>query len=184
MTGYDSRKVADQIAIRAIKLRDLESVTDIYGEAVLQGTGSFETEPPNLTEMTSRHDALVGAGYPYFVAESDGEVRGFSYAGPYRARPAYQTTVEDSVYVMSDARGQGIGQALLKRLIEATENGGFRQMLAVIGDSANTASINLHRKLGFTFAGTMHSVGYKHGRWLDVVLMQRTLGAGDRQPPE
>jgi len=183
MTARTSLRSEGHFDVRPIKSGDLEAVTAIYGEAVLQGSGSFEVEPPSLAEMTRRHDALVNAGYPYFVAEHDGAVKGFCYAGPYRPRPAYRHTVEDSVYVLADARGKGLGTALLRDLITAAEDLGFRQMLAVIGDSGNAASIILHRRLGFVFAGTMHSVGHKHGRWLDVVIMQRPLGPGDGRPP-
>ena len=183
MTDQAPIKAPVPVQIRPLEKRDLDAVTEIYGEAVCHGTGSFETEPPSAIEMAGRYQALVDNGFPYFVAEIGGAVIGFCYAGPYRPRPAYRKTVEDSVYVAVDARGKGVGAALLSRLIEEMERCGFRQMLAVIGDSANAASINLHRKLGFTFAGTVHAVGYKHGQWLDVVTMQKSLGAGDRQPP-
>ncbi|GBF26966.1 phosphinothricin N-acetyltransferase [bacterium MnTg02] len=183
VTDHSPIKAPVPFQIRPMEKRDLDVIAEIYGEAVRHGTGSFEIEPPSAIEMASRYQALVDGGFPYFVAEMGGEVKGFCYAGPYRPRPAYRKTVEDSVYVAVDARGKGMGEALLSRLIEETERSGFRQMLAVIGDSANAASINLHRKLGFTFVGTVHAVGYKHGEWLDVVTMQKSLGAGDRQPP-
>ena len=128
--------------------------------------------------MMRRHRALVAAGFPYLVAQSAGELLGYAYAGAYRARPAYRWTVEDSVYVAPHAHRRGVGGALLRRLIEASETDGYRQMIAVIGDSANVASIELHRALGFDLVGTLANTGFKFGRWLDTVLMQRSLGAG------
>jgi L-amino acid N-acyltransferase YncA len=166
------------ISLRNATLDDVPSITRIYGDAVATGTASFELEPPDEAEMARRMRALTEGGYPYLVAESDGIVAGYAYAGPYRARPAYHWSVENSIYVDVQAHRRGIGRALLARLIAQAEARGFRQMIAVIGDSAQTPSIALHRALGFRKVGTLENVGFKFGRWLDTVLMQRPLGAG------
>jgi L-amino acid N-acyltransferase YncA len=171
------------IPIRSAQPRDLAAITAIYDHAVRHGTASFEIEPPNQEEMTRRYEALRAGGYPYLVAEPAGEVMGYAYAGPYRARPAYDWSVEDSIYIAPQAQRQGIGGALLERLIAEAEAGGFRQMIAVIGDSTNTASIELHRRAGFRMVGTFDNVGFKFGRWLDSVLMQRPLGIGATAAP-
>jgi len=162
---------------------DLDAITAIYGHAVATGTASFELEPPSRDEMARRRSALLDAGYPYLVAEVGGRIAGYAYASAYRARPAYRGTVENSVYVDQAVQGRGIGRALLGRLVDECAARGFRQMVAVIGDSANHASRRLHEAAGFTLVGTLHSVGWKHGRWLDTVLMQRSLGTGDDTPP-
>ena len=162
---------------------DIPAIWRIYGPAVTGGTASFELEPPDEAELLRRFKAISEAGYPYFVAEFDGGVLGYAYANAYRPRPAYRFTVEDSVYVAPEAQGKGVGQLLLGELIEACTRQGFRLMVAVIGDSAQHRSIQLHRRMGFTFCGTIHSVGYKHGRWLDSVLMQLPLGTGDKTVP-
>jgi L-amino acid N-acyltransferase YncA len=172
-----------EITIRAAAAHDIAAITRIYAHAVEHGTASFEIEPPDEAEMARRRQALIDGGYPYLVAEADGVVAGYAYAGPYRARPAYRWSVEDSVYIAPDAHRRGIGRALLARLIEESERRGFRQMIAVIGDSGQAASIELHRILGFRLIGTFASVGFKHGRWLDSVLMQRPLGPGDTTVP-
>jgi phosphinothricin acetyltransferase len=164
-------------------LADVAEITAIYRPAVVYGTASFEIEPPDRAEMQKRFEAITGAGFPYVVAELEGKVVGYAYANAYRPRPAYQWSVEDSIYVAPEAHGKGVGRALLVYLLETCTAAGFRQMLAVIGDSAQSASIGLHRSLGFTFCGTIHSVGFKHGRWLDSVIMQRALGDGDLAPP-
>jgi L-amino acid N-acyltransferase YncA len=169
--------------VRAATAADIAAIAAIYRPAVLTGTASFELEPPDEAEMQRRFTAITAAGYPYLVAEIDGRVAGYAYASAYRSRPAYRFTVENSVYVASEAQGQGIGAALLKALIEAATANGYRLMVAVIGDSRNQASITLHRNAGFTFCGTLHSVGHKFGRWLDSVLMELPLGEGDRAPP-
>lgn len=161
---------------------DLSAIRAIYAHAVTHGTASFELTPPDEAEMTRRFLALMDGGYPYLVAE-DGRLLGYAYAGPYRPRPAYRWTVENSVYVSPEAKGSGVGRALLAALIEAAEAKGYRQMIAVIGDSDNAPSIGLHRALGFEHVGTFRSVGFKHGRWLDSVLMQRSLGLGDATTP-
>jgi L-amino acid N-acyltransferase YncA len=171
------------IAIRAATAADIAAITAIYDHAVRHGTASFELEPPDAAEMARRRQALVEAGYPYVVAEADGIVSGYAYAGPYRPRPAYRWSVEDSVYVAPAMQRRGIGAALLDRLIAEAEQRGYRQMIAVIGDSAQTPSIELHRAAGFRPIGTIEHVGFKLGRWLDTVLMQRALGPGAATPP-
>jgi phosphinothricin acetyltransferase len=172
------------VTTRAATLADIAAITAIYAEQVLYGTATFELAPPDEAEMVRRMDALLAAGYPYVVAERDGKVLGYAYAGEYRSRPAYRHTVEDSIYLATDARGQGVGGLLLRVLIEQSTALGFRQMIAVIGDSQNMASIRVHRAAGFAEVGVLRSAGHKFGRWLDVVLMQRTLGQGDRTLPE
>ena len=170
-------------ALRPAEIADLPAVRAIYAQAVETGCASFETVAPDLAEMTRRFQAITGAGYPWLAAIVDGVLAGYAYAGPYRPRPAYRPTVENSIYVAETARGLGLGRALLAALIEACEARGYRQMIAVIGDSANYASIGLHAALRFEHAGLLRSVGWKHGRWLDSVLMQRALGDGDATPP-
>lgn len=171
-----------QIALQACEAGDIPEIAAIYAEAVTHGTASFELEPPTIDDMLARRAALVDAGYPYLVAKVGERVVGYAYAGAYRARPAYRGTVENSVYVHPDMKGCGIGRTLLLALIEASEARGFRQMVAVIGDSGNTASRRLHESVGFELTGILKSVGWKHGRWLDTVLMQRPLGPGDSLP--
>jgi phosphinothricin acetyltransferase len=161
--------------IRPALLQDIGAVTRIYGEAVRFGTASFEIEPPDEEEMTRRLAQLQERGFPYLVAEVEGEVLGYAYAGPYRARPAYRFTVEDSIYVATAGQRRGIGRGLLARLISEAEACGFRQMIAVIGDSNQPASIGLHAAAGFRLVGTFEAVGFKFDRWLDTVLMQRAL---------
>jgi phosphinothricin acetyltransferase len=170
-------------SLRPATAADVAAIATIYRPAVLNGTASFELEPPDDAEMLRRLTSIAAAGYPYLVAELDGRVVGYAYANAYRARPAYRFTVEDSVYIAPEAQGRGVGALLLKALIEASAAKGYRLMVAVIGDSRNFASISLHRSLGFTFSGTIHSVGYKHGRWLDSVIMELPLGDGDRTAP-
>jgi L-amino acid N-acyltransferase YncA len=171
------------IVIRPATAPDVPALTAIYRPAVTAGTASFELEPPDETEMNRRMQAVLAAGFPYVVAELDAKVVGYAYLGAYRPRPAYRWSVENSIYVAPEAQRSGIGGALLSHLIEAATARGFRQMIAVIGDSGQRGSIGLHRAAGFTFCGTVHAVGYKHGRWLDQVLMQRALGKGDGTPP-
>ena len=174
-----------EATLRAATAADVAAITAIYRPAVLHGTASFELEPPDEAEMLRRFEAIAVGAYPYFVAELDGRVAGYAYANAYRTRPAYRFTVEDSIYLAPEAQGKGIGKALLKALIDASTAKGYRLMVAVIGDSRQFASIALHRSAGFTFCGTIHSVGYKFGRWLDSVIMELPLGEGDRSaPPE
>jgi L-amino acid N-acyltransferase YncA len=171
------------LAIRASILADIAAITAIYDHAVRHGTASFEFAPPDAAEMARRRQALIDGGYPYLVAEIDGVIAGYAYAGPYRARPAYRWSVEDSIYVAPQMHRRGVGAALLGGLIAAAEQRGFRQMIAVIGDSAQAPSIALHRAAGFRMIGTIENVGFKRGRWLDSVLMQRALGPGATAPP-
>lgn len=170
--------------IRPATEADIPTVTAIYGESVANATASFELDPPNSAEMERRWRAIVDGGYPYLVAEEDGRILGYAYAAAYHSRVAYRNTVEDSIYLAPESRGKGIGGALLRGLIEECEKRGFRQMIAIIGDSAHAPSIRLHKAAGFAPVGTFASVGYKHGRWLDVVLMQRALGPGSELPPD
>jgi phosphinothricin acetyltransferase len=171
------------LTIRPSRDDDLPAVTAIYVDAVLHGTASFELTPPSQEEMTRRRAVLLDSGYPFLVAERNGAVAGYAYAGAYRSRPAYRSTVEDSIYVAREARRQGVGAVLLPALIAACEQLDFRTMIAVIGDSSSAGSIGLHRHCGFREVGILEGVGFKHGRWLDSVLMQRTLGQGMAAPP-
>jgi L-amino acid N-acyltransferase YncA len=172
------------ITARPADLGDIPAITRIYAHAVRHGTASFELDPPDQAEIERRYGALQDGGFPYLVAELGGAIAGYAYAGPYRARPAYRFTVEDSVYIASDMQGRGVGRALLDRLLLESEARGFRQMVAVIGDSGQVASIALHRAAGFRLVGTFEAVGFKFGRWLDSVLMQKELGAGSRTTPD
>ena len=172
-----------EVTVRPATTADIPGIARIYADAVLHGTATFEIEPPDEAEMARRMTALVSGGYPYVVAESGGNVVGYAYAGPYRARPAYRWCVENSVYVDPAFHRRGIGRLLMTRLIGDTTARGFRQMIAVIGDSAQAPSIALHRAAGFKFVGTLRAVGYKHGQWLDTPLMQLALGDGDGSPP-
>ena len=171
------------VSLRPAIAADLPAITRIYSHCVRHGTASFELEPPDEAEMTRRFRDLVAGGFSYIVAESAGTILGYAYAGPYRMRPAYRWTVEDSIYVSPDAQRRGIGRLLLDRLIAEAETRGFRQMIAVIGDSDQRPSIALHEAAGFRTIGTLVSVGFKFDRWLDSVLMQRALGPGDRAKP-
>ena len=169
--------------IRPAGPQDIAAITRIYAQAVEYGTATFEIEPPDEAEMASRQHALLANDLPYLVAEQAGIVAGYAYAGRYHARPAYRWTVEDTIYVAPAFHRRGLGRLLMARLIAEAEARGFRQMIAVIGDSANAASITLHAAVGFQLVGTLQSVGFKHGRWLDTVLMQRPLGSADAIPP-
>jgi L-amino acid N-acyltransferase YncA len=161
----------------------MPAVRDIYAHYVLRSLATFEETPPTLEEMLARRRASVDLGLPYLVAEARGEIAGFAYAGAYHRRPAYRFAIEDSVYVADGLRGQGVGAALLGELIAACERGPWRQMVAVVGDSANSGSIALHRRFGFELAGTLRSVGFKFGRWVDTPILQRGLRTGDKEPP-
>jgi L-amino acid N-acyltransferase YncA len=172
-----------RLAIRAATAADIPVITAIYDHAVRHGTASFELEPPDAAEMARRQKALLDGGYPYLVAEVSWQIAGYAYAGAYRPRPAYRWSVEDSVYVAPSMHRRGVGAALLGHLIAEAEQRGFRQMIAVIGDKAQTPSIALHRALGFRQIGAVENVGFKFGRWLDTVLMQRALGPGAGAPP-
>jgi phosphinothricin acetyltransferase len=170
--------------IRAAVETDAEALAAIYGHHVLHGFGTFEEVPPSPGEMDLRRRAIVAHGLPYLVAEADGRVLGFAYAAPFRLRAAYRYTVEDSVYVAPDAIGRGIGRGVLSAVLEACAAMGLRQVVAVVGDSANAASIGLHRALGFESTGLGRAVGFKHGRWVDVVWMQKALNGGDADRPQ
>ncbi|WP_432286015.1 N-acetyltransferase family protein [Aminobacter sp. BA135] len=164
---------------------DLDRITEIYADAVLNGTASYELDPPSRAEMGERYNSLTDAGYPYLVAERDAVIIGYAYAGPFRARPAYRFIVEDSIYVAPEAKGAGIGKALMQALIDESTVLGFRQIIAVIGDGhADSASVRLHERLGFHHTGRMEGSGYKHGRWLDTVFMQLALNGGATLPPD
>lgn len=174
-----------EVTIRPAGEADMDAIAVIYRHHVLHGTATFETEAPTTEDMRQRRIDITERGLPYLVAEdTDGRVLGYAYAGAYRPRPAYRNTLENSVYIREEARGRAIGRRLLEVLIRECAALGYRQMVAVIGDSANEASIRLHRALGFEPIGILRSVGRKHGRWLDTVLMQLTLGQGDQTAPE
>jgi|SRR5262245_15971518 len=171
------------VTIRFAALADIPAITRIYAHAVDHGTASFELTAPDEAEMTHRFNELTTGGFPYLVAVIDGAVVGYAYAGPYRARPAYRFTVENSIYVAPDMTRRGVGKALLDVLIETCTTRGFRLMVAVIGDSRQAASIGLHEAAGFKHAGVFENIGYKFDRWLDSILMQRALGPGATEPP-
>ncbi len=169
---------------RPARLSDIPAITAIYRPAVLTGTASFELEAPDQAEMLKRMQAILESGFPYLVAERDGQVLGYGYLGAYRPRAAYQWSVENSIYVAPEAQRTGTGRLLLQALIDEADKRGCRQIVAVIGDSLSHGSIGLHAALGFTHSGTVRSVGFKHGRWLDQVIMQLAIGAGDTTIPE
>ena len=171
------------IVVRPSSQSDIAAITAIYAHAVRHGTATFEIEPPDEAEMARRRRTLIEGGFPLLVAEVEGRPAGFAYAGPYRLRPAYRFSVEDSIYVDVGRHRSGIGRILLNRLITEAEARGFRQMIAVIGDSRQIPSIALHQSAGFEYIGTLRAVGFKFDRWLDSVLMQRPLGAGATRPP-
>ena len=171
-------------AVRDATPADLPGIAAIYAHHVRTGLASFEIDPPDGAEMRARFEAVRAKGLPYLACEIGGRLAGFAYASPYRARPAYRFALEDSVYVDPGSARRGVGRALLAALIDRCEAIGCRQLVAVIGDSGNEASISLHSALGFEKVGTLRSIGYKHGRWVDSVLMQRRIGPGDSTPPE
>jgi phosphinothricin acetyltransferase len=174
--------LSDVIAVRDAAAADIPAIQRIYAHHVLHGLASFEETPPSVEEMAARRVAAIEHGLPYIVAEIGGTVAGYSYATPYRPRPAYRYTVENSVYVDAARHRCGVGRALLAALIARCEAGPWRQMVAVIGDSANAASIGLHERLGFRRVGTLPAVGFKLGRWVDSVLMQREIGGEAVRP--
>ena len=174
---------ASKVVIRNAVEGDMPEIQAIYAHHVQRGLASFEEVAPGVEELRARREGVLALGLPYLVAELDGRIAGYSYATLYRARSAYRHTLENSVYVRDGFGGRGIGEALLRALIEGCERGPWRQMVAVIGDSANQPSIALHRKLGFRDVGTLEAVGFKFGRWVDSVLMQRPLGAGKATLP-
>lgn len=170
--------------VRSVSVADATAVADIYADAVLHGLGTFEEEPPDPDELWRRAQAVLALEMPWFVAEAEGRLLGYAYAGPFRPRAAYRYTAEDTVYVAPHAKGRGVGRALLTAVVQACETKGLRRLVAAIGDSGNAASIRLHEACGFQPAGLLPSVGYKHGRWVDVIFMQRTLGEGDAAAPD
>ena len=170
--------------IRPSTEHDLPAITRIYAHHVLPGTGTFETTPPTLEEMTARRADVLSKGLPWLVAEEAGEVLGYAYGNWFKPRPAYRFSVEDSIYLAPEAAGKGLGRALLAELLASLERGGIRKVMAVIGDSANAGSIGVHKALGFEQVGVVPACGWKFGRWLDIVMMQRAIGEGDRTPPE
>lgn len=170
------------LSIRVFEPDDIAAITTIYAHHVIHGSASYETEPPTAEQMGERLTTVTASGWPVLVAECDGEVAGYAYASQFRPRPAYAFACEDSIYVAADQRGRGIGRALLTALLNAAEQFGFRQMVAVIG-GAEPASEALHRALGFVEVGRLPGLGWKHGRWLDSLYMQRALGPGNSTPP-
>jgi len=169
--------------IRSSRDEDIPAITAIYAHHVLHGTGTFETEPPGTADMASRRADVLSKGLPYLVAEQDGEILGFAYGNWFKPRPAYRYSVEDSIYLAPNLNGKGLGRALLAELLARCEAAGIRKVMAIIGDSANVGSVGVHRALGFTHVGTVEACGWKFGAWRDIVIMQKTLGAGSMQPP-
>jgi L-amino acid N-acyltransferase YncA len=170
--------------IRPARDADLAAITAIYSHHVLHGTGTFETTPPTEADMATRRADVLAKGLPYLVAEDAGQVLGFAYCNWFKPRPAYRFSAEDSIYLAPASNGKGLGRALLAELAAQAERVGVRKLIAVIGDSANAGSIGVHRTLGFTHVGVLASCGWKFGRWLDVVLMEKALGAADSNSPE
>lgn len=169
--------------LRASRDADLPAMTTIYAHHVLHGTGTFEIDPPTETDMATRRADVLGRSLPWLVAEEGGAVIGFAYCNWFKPRPAYRFSAEDSIYLAPGAHGRGLGRALLAELAAQAERAGVRKLIAVIGDSANAGSIGVHRSVGFTDVGVLKSSGWKFDRWLDVVLMEKALGAGDRTAP-
>ncbi len=169
--------------IRPARASDLAEIQGIYAHHVLHGSGSFEEVPPSVEEMAERVEHVSDQGWPWLVADDATGVLGYAYLTRFRPRAAYRFCAENAVYVRPDVRGQGVGKALVAQLIEEATAAGFRQMIAVIGDADNVGSIGVHASLGFQRAGTLRAVGWKFGRWLDAVYMQRTLGEGDATEP-
>jgi L-amino acid N-acyltransferase YncA len=170
--------------IRPSRDQDLPAITAIYAHHVLHGTGTFETEPPTEADMVGRRADVLAKGLPYLVAEEDGRVLGYAYCQWFKPRPAYRFSAEDSIYLHPDAQGKGLGKALLTELARQAEAVGIRKLIAVIGDSANKGSVGVHRALGFQPVGVIQSCGWKFGKWLDIVLMEKQIGAGDSTPPQ
>ena len=169
--------------IRPSRDEDIPAITAIYAHHVLHGTGTFETEPPNEANMTARRADVLSKGLPYLVAEHDGKVAGFAYGNWFKPRPAYRYSVEDSIYLAPDLQRKGLGRALMAELLAQFEAVGIRKVMAIIGDSANAGSVGIHQTFGFTQVGIVESCGWKLGAWRDIVIMQKTLGVGDTQPP-
>ena len=184
MNGEKNARGELEPSVRASRPEDVPAITAIYAHHVLHGLASFEVLPPDADEMLRRRANVLARGLPHLVAEARGQLAGYAYAAPYRERPAYRFVLEDSVYVHPDYIGRGIGRALLDALIETCTGAGYRQLIAVIGDSANAGSIGLHAACGFVRTGLLPSVGFKFGRWVDSVLMQRAIGDGDGSLPD
>jgi phosphinothricin acetyltransferase len=180
---YEPGVESAALRIRDSADSDLRTIQAIYAHHVLHGSASFELEPPDLAEIARRRADVLANGFPYLVAEQDGQVLGYAYVNFFRTRPAYRFSVENSIYVDEQCRGRGVGRRLLEALIERAEAAGARQIIAVIGDSGNTASIGLHAACGFRFAGLLTASGWKFDRWVDTVLMQRRLGEGELSDP-
>ena len=170
--------------IRPSQAEDLSAITAIYQHHVLNGTGTFEIEPPTQEDMAARRSDVLGKGLPYLVIEAAGQVQGFAYCNWFKPRPAYRFSAEDSIYLAPDAAGKGWGRLLLAELCRAAEQSGIRKLIAVIGDSANAGSIGVHKSVGFEAVGTVKSCGWKFNRWLDIVMMEKALGHGDKRSPE
>lgn len=170
--------------IRPSRDDDIDAITLIYAHHVLHGTGTFEVDPPSVQDMRARRAEVLARGLPWLVAESDNQVSGFAYCNWFKPRPAYRFSAEDSIYLAPHANGQGLGRALLAELTTQAERAGVRKLIAVIGDSGNTGSIGVHRAVGFQHVGVLASCGWKFDRWLDVVLMERSLGLGDTTSPQ
>lgn len=171
------------LAVRDAVEADIPAIAAIYAAEVRDFVNTYEYDAPDEAEMLRRMRAVLDGGYPYLTAELDGEIAGYAYAGSFRSRAAYRWVVENSVYVAADAQGHGLGAALLEKLIAECEARGFRQMIAVIGEPTNAASIRLHERFGFHHVGTFPGIAWKHGRWLDTVFMQRALSTGNAEPP-
>jgi len=171
------------LSIEDSREQDLTDIARIYAHHVRHGTGTFEIEPPSLQEMTERRRDVLTKGLPYLVARKDGQVLGFAYCNWFKPRPAYRFSAEDSIYMAPQAQGQGLGRALLSELALRAQAAGLRKLIAVIGDSGNAGSVGVHRAVGFTEVGVLRSCGWKFDRWLDIVLMEKTLGPGDNTPP-
>jgi L-amino acid N-acyltransferase YncA len=170
--------------IRPSRDQDLPAITAIYAHHVLHGTGTFETDPPSEADMVGRRADVLAKGLPYLVAEEDGRVLGYAYCQWFKPRPAYRFSAEDSIYLHPDAQGKGLGKALLGELERQAEAVGIRKLIAVIGDSGNKGSVGVHRALGFQPVGVIQSCGWKFGKWLDIVLMEKQIGAGNSTPPQ
>ncbi|NML85873.1 GNAT family N-acetyltransferase [Polaromonas sp.] len=169
--------------IRPSQDEDIRAITVIYAHHVLHGTGSFETEAPSIADMTARRADVLSKGLPYLVVEQDREIIGFAYGNWFKPRPAYRYSVEDSIYLAANLHRKGLGRALLAELLARCETAGMRKVMAIVGDSANAGSVGVHRSVGFTPVGTIAACGWKLGAWRDIVIMQKTIGAGDTLPP-
>jgi L-amino acid N-acyltransferase YncA len=170
--------------IRPSQPEDLSAITAIYQHHVLHGTGTFEIEPPSLPDMTARREDVLSKGLPYLVIEENGQVQGFAYCNWFKPRPAYRFSAEDSIYLAPNASGKGWGRWLMAELCRAAEAAGIRKLIAVIGDSGNAASIGVHTSVGFQSVGVVKACGWKFNRWLDIVMMEKALGHGDKRSPE